>query len=141
MIRKAARKDIIRLYKDAGWWKPSYARNITFIDRIVKDSCCFAAAFHDGEMIGMGRALSDGSSDAYIQDVVVLKRYRGHGIGAEIITAIVKELHARKIDWIALVAQPGTEKFYRNLGFRRMKDHIPMQLEQPDISSNRGAKR
>ncbi|HCE46937.1 MAG TPA: N-acetyltransferase [Lentisphaeria bacterium] len=130
LIRKANREDIIRLYKDAGWWKPEFSRNSSFIDSIVKDSYCFAVAFHNKDLIGMGRGISDGCSDAYIQDVVVLKKFRGHGIGAEIIKKIISHLHSNNIDWIGLVAQPGTEKFYKELGFRRMKKHIPMLLEQ-----------
>ncbi|HBC89066.1 MAG TPA: N-acetyltransferase [Lentisphaeria bacterium] len=128
-LRKAKREDIICLYKDAGWWRDDFSKNLSFLDRIVKDSFCFAAAFRDGEMIGMGRGISDGCSDAYIQDVVVLKKYRGNGLGAEIIKAIVKHLRSKKIDWIGLVAQPGTEKFYKRLGFQKMKKHVPMLLK------------
>ena len=128
LIRKADRRDIIRLYKDAGWWKTEYSKNSSFIDRIVPGSYCFAAAFHKGRIIGIGRALSDGCSDAYIQDVVVLKKYRGNGVGADIIKEIVGHLRSNGIDWIGLVAQPGTGKFYRRLGFRTMKAHMPMLL-------------
>jgi len=129
LIRKAKREDIIRLYKDAGWWKAEYSKNATFLDKIVSGSYCFAAAFHKKEMIGMGRSLSDGCSDAYIQDVVVLKKFRGNGIGAEIIKAIISHLHTNGIDWIGLVAQPGTENFYREIGFLKMKKHVPMLLK------------
>ena len=32
---------------------------------------------------------------------------------------LVGELWARGVDWIALVGEPGTEKFYARLGFER----------------------
>ncbi len=129
IIRKASRAEIIILYKDAGWWKPEYDKDSSFVDHIVKNTFCFAGAFHKDKMIGMGRGISDSCSDAYIQDVVVMKKYRGHGIGASIIRRIVEHLQSNGIDWIALVAEPGTEKFYKELGFRRMKKHIPMLLK------------
>jgi spermidine synthase len=129
IIRKANRAELITLYKEAGWWKPDFSKDSSFIDCIVKHTYCFAGAFHKNKMIGMGRAISDGCSDAYIQDVVVLKKYRGNGIGAAIIKEIVAHLQSNGIDWIALVAEPGTEKFYNGLGFRRMKEHIPMLLK------------
>ena len=129
MIRKAVRANIIVLYKEAGWWKPEYSKDSSFIDSIVKNTYCFAGAFHKNKMIGMGRGISDGCSDAYVQDVVVLKKYRGHGIGAAIIGKIVNHLQSNGIDWIALVAEPGSEKFYRKLGFRTMKKNIPMLLK------------
>jgi aralkylamine N-acetyltransferase len=40
--------------------------------------------FVEKKMIGMGRALSDLTSDAYIQDVTVLKAFRGKGIGKKL---------------------------------------------------------
>ncbi len=129
IIRKAKPEEIIILYKDAGWWKPEYSKDTSFIDRILKNTYCFAGAFQNDKMIGMGRGISDGCSDAYIQDVVVLEKYRGQGIGGKIIRKIVEEMQSDGIDWIALVAEPGTEKFYMELGFRRMKKHIPMLLK------------
>ncbi|MFA6567792.1 MAG: GNAT family N-acetyltransferase [Victivallales bacterium] len=142
IVRKAGRAEIIALYKEAGWWKPDYSKDTSFIDRIVKKTYCFAGAFHKNKMIGMGRGISDGCSDAYIQDVVVLKKYRGHGIGAGIIREIVEHLQSDGIDWIALVAEPGTEKFYGSLGFRSMKKHIPMLLKHtpPVRSVKRGGR-
>jgi spermidine synthase len=71
--------DVVRLYQEAGWWDDAYGTD--FIEKIIKDSSCFAAVFENNQMIGMGRAISDGSSDAYIQDVTVLKAKRGRGIG------------------------------------------------------------
>ena len=31
--------------------------------------------------------------------------------------------------WIGLVAQPGTEDFYRRLGFRPLEGHVAMRLD------------
>lgn len=119
----------IRLYKDAGWWKDSYNANISFIDKIVKNSFAFVAAFDDNnQIVGIGRALSDGCSDAYIQDVVVLKSSRGKGIGKAIIKFLIKELKSHNIDWIGLIGEPNTETFYEQLGFKSLKDHTPMTL-------------
>ena len=70
-------------------------------------------------MIAMGRVLSDGVSDAYIQDVAVLPDFRGRGIGGKIVTFLVEELEKRGVDWIALVGEPGTENFYKRLGFEK----------------------
>ncbi len=115
-----------KLYRDAGWWHGEYDADTSFIDGIVSGSFCLAGLFLGDEMIGMGRAISDGASDAYIQDVVVLREYRGKGFGKKIISALIDRLHSANIDWIGLVAQPGTEPFYKSLGFGKMKEHVPM---------------
>ena len=83
-------------------------------------------------MVGMGRAISDGVSDAYIQDVTVLSTYRGRGLGSRIVQCLVAELTRRGIDWVGLVAMPGTASFYEPLGFEPMADFVPMKYKHQD---------
>ena len=123
------REDFIALYMDAGWWEESYEDDLSFIEKIIEGSFLFAAVFDISDRaVAMGRVLSDGCSDAYIQDVVVLESYRKQGIGGAIIRALTEELRMRGIDWIGLVGEPGTERFYSHLGFKTMKGYIPMKL-------------
>jgi len=131
-IRLVSRTDqdqIIRLYKEAGWWKPENDRQPEFVDRIAGNSYYFVGAFSDRRMIGMGRVLSDGVSDAYIQDVTVLRTYRGRGIGQKIIKALIRKLQADRVEWIGLIGEPGTGDFYKKLGFTVMKDAVPFIYE------------
>lgn len=128
-ITSALPEDLKDLYKDAAWWDPSYDRDPGFLNHLAKDSAVFVGAFYKKKMIGMGRALSDLVSDAYIQDVTVLKEYRGKGIGKIIIKTLVEELKKKGVDWIGLVAEPGTSAFYKELGFDVMKDHIPLKYK------------
>ena len=67
------------------------------------------------KIAGIARVLSDGCSDAYIQDVVVAPEYRGRGIGQQLVNFLTSELKKCGIDWIGLVGEPGTEEFYRKL--------------------------
>ncbi len=125
--RSAPEKALIQLYKDAGWWQSSYEKDPGFLRCIVKDSAVFVGAFYDKKLIGMGRALSDLASDAYIQDVVVIKKFRGKGVGKKIIQMLIKELKKNGVDWIGLIAQPGTTPFYMDLGFETLDDHVPLK--------------
>lgn len=128
-IKKASIKDLILLYKQAGWWEPSFDQHPEFLDSIVKDSAVFVGVFLEEKLIGMGRALSDLASDAYIQDVTVLKEYRGKGIGKKIIRALIEKLKEENVDWIGLIAEPGTSPFYAELGFEPLKDHVPLKYK------------
>lgn len=65
--------------------------------------------------MGMGRSISDGVSDAYIQDVVVDKDFRRQGIGEAIIHRIVQFLLEHNIRWIALISEPGQKSFIAKL--------------------------
>ena len=107
------------LYRLADW--VSDGEDCSFINRAVAGSFLAAAAFEGENLVGMGRVLSDGVSDAYIQDVVVHPEFRGKGIGGKIVMFLVSELEARGVDWIALVGEPGTESFYSRLGFEAKK--------------------
>ena len=108
-------REAARLYCLAGWVDEE--RHCGFLGAALANSCAVCAAVADGRLIGMGRALGDGVSDAYIQDVVVDPEFRGQGIGGAIVRRLVRELRSRGVDWLALVGAPGTEGFYRALGF------------------------
>ena len=117
---------VVALYKDAGWWEEGWSAEV--IPAMVRNSFRFAALFDGERLVGMGRAISDGVSDAYIQDIVVHSSLRGRGWGGKIVSLLVGELHAAGVDWIGLIGAPGTQRFYERLGFSVMPDHIPMKI-------------
>ena len=122
-------EELAAIYQDAGWWQDDYTMSDAFLRLIPEKSALFAGAFFEKKLIGMGRALSDLCSDAYIQDVAVLIAYQNLGIGSMIVKFLIQELKKRGVDWIGLIGEPGTTLFYEKLGFRQMKDHIPFKLE------------
>jgi len=124
--------EIVELYRTGGWWKESY--DASLINQMIDGSFVFAVVVDTtiDKAVGMGRVISDGISDAYIQDLVVLPKYRGHGIGKKLVDSLIKQCLSKGIVWIGVIAEPGSDKLYRGLGFKPMKDHIPMlyQLEE-----------
>ena len=130
IVKTADIPQLIALYKDAGWWKEENdGVDPNFIQKIIEGSFCFAVAVKNEKIIGMGRSISDGVSDAYIQDVVVLKELRGNKIGVMIMEEIIKYLKSNNITWIGLIAEPGAVSFYDRFGFSRMKDYVPFLLK------------
>ena len=127
VIKDAPTESIVELYQDAGWWEEGWSRDV--IPQMVKNSFRFVGLFDGDELVGMGRALSDGVSDAYIQDIVVRSDYRGAGCGRSIVNRLVSELRNAGIDWIGLIGQPGTKSFYEQLGFNEMPKFIPMKYQ------------
>ena len=118
--------EIVALYKAAGWWKDSYDK--AGIPQLIVGSFVFAVAVDKKteKAIGMGRVLSDGVSDAYIQDLVILPPYRGENIGKKLVHALVDHCLSKGILWIGLIAEPGSSQFYTNLGFKPMEHYAPM---------------
>ncbi len=129
-VSSAPIESVVELYKAGGWWREGAAWRAA-IPRMLSGSFCFLLAREPGgRIVGMGRVISDGASDAYIQDVVVLAPYRGHGIGREIIRRLTERCMAAGIDWIGLVAEPGTKPFYESLSFRARAGHELMLHEK-----------
>lgn len=110
--------EIVDLYKAGGWWR--YGYDASGISGLIKGSFAFLVAIEStsGHAIGMGRVVSDGVSDAYIQDVVVFDDWRGMGIGKNIVKILLEYCIDNKLLWIGLVAEPGTKEFYLPLGFK-----------------------
>ena len=118
--------EIANLYRAGGWWKEEY--DPKEISHLIQGSFLFAVAvdIKTGRAAGMGRVISDGVSDGYIQDLVVLPEYRKTGIGTRIVSTLVKKCVELGISWIGLIAEPDTEKFYLPFGFRPLKGHTPL---------------
>jgi ribosomal protein S18 acetylase RimI-like enzyme len=119
-------EEIADLYRVAGWWKDTY--ETAGLGPLMRGSFAFAVAVDRRtlQLAGMGRVISDGVSDGYIQDLVVLPRYRRGGVGRRLVAALVEACQAKGVRWIGLIAEPGSERFYASLGFQVMPGHVPM---------------
>jgi GNAT superfamily N-acetyltransferase len=120
-------QEIADLYRAGGWWDETW--DPAHLKRLIAGSFLFVVAVDSttGRAIGMGRAISDGVSDAYVQDLVVHSPMRGRGIGRRILERIVEECRASGVWWISCIAEPGTERFYRDAGFAPMEGHVPLR--------------
>lgn len=115
-----------QLYRQAGWWSES-GDTLEKLVRIISGSHCFVAAVQEtGVILGMGRAISDRASDAYIQDIMVMPEMRRQAIASRIMKAILERLERDGMTWIGLIAKPGTQPFYRGLGFSEIPGATPM---------------
>ncbi|HEU4841774.1 MAG TPA: GNAT family N-acetyltransferase [Ilumatobacteraceae bacterium] len=76
----------------------------------------FATA--DGALVAAGRAMADGLDCAYIADVAVHPDAQGTGLGQALIRRLLDAASGHRK--VILYANPGTEGFYRRLGFLPM---------------------
>jgi len=87
---------------------------------------CFV--LEDGVLIGAGRAVADGVDCSYLCDIAVHPGFQGRGLGRDIAVKL-RELSAGHKK-IILYANPGTERFYEKLGFRRMRTAMAIFRDQ-----------
>ena len=62
-------RQIAGLYRAQEWWQAGDDESPQLIPRLIAGSHCFVAALEGEDIVGMGRAISDGVSDAYIHAV------------------------------------------------------------------------
>jgi ribosomal protein S18 acetylase RimI-like enzyme len=74
--------------------------------------------YKENQLIGFGRAISDGFFQAAIYDVAVIPEFQKKGAGSIIIRSILSRLPKCNI---ILYANPGKEIFYEKHRFKKMK--------------------
>jgi len=130
IVKTADIEQLKKLYKEADWWNEDTDNtDPDLINKIIQGSFCFVVASINDRLIGMGRAISDGVSDSYIQDVVVLNEFRGQGIGALIMDKLIEYLKSKNISLIILVSEPEAISFYEKYGFSQMTGYMPLTLK------------
>jgi GNAT superfamily N-acetyltransferase len=122
--------EIADLYREGKWWDESW--DSRHINRLIEGSFLFAVAVDraTGRAIGMGRVISDGVSDGYIQDLVVRSEARHRGIGRAILHFLVEKCRIAHLGWVGCIAEPGTDEFYLAAGFEPMDGYVPLILKK-----------
>lgn len=77
---------------------------------------------YDGEcLVGYAAAVTNGVTDAYIQDVIVRPAYQHRGIGAQLMTHMLAQLEAEDIYMISVIyGEEALRPFYERFGFTTM---------------------
>lgn len=79
-----------------------------------------------GEMVGFGRAVSDGHTIAHLADVYVLDEHRRRGLGAQLVRRMVEESSLRHLRWT--LRTTNAHDHYRRFGFEDLGDGV---MERP----------
>ncbi|GAA0715616.1 hypothetical protein GCM10009430_10320 [Aquimarina litoralis] len=96
-------------------------RTIESIQKLLKHTKIFVVIRNEdtNQLIGFGRAISDGVFRALLDDIVIDTKYRGNGLGKQIIRELLKELD--EVEQIFLNTKPALEEFYKQFGFTKPK--------------------
>lgn len=112
--------EILSLYKSVGW--TNYTEHPDWLRQAFENSLYIAGAYQDDRLVGIIRAVGDGATILYIQDLLILPEKQHQGIGTALLTTVL-EKYAHVYQKILLT--DNTEKtiaFYRKLGFSPVQD-------------------
>lgn len=108
-------KDISDLREAVGWnrMEKEYANPLM-------TSYYHIAVYEKDEMVGYIDCVSNGVTDAYIQDLMVHPDYQGKGMGTDLMNQMIMYLKEKHIYIISVVFEEGLKPFYDKFGFCNM---------------------
>lgn len=112
--------DVLRLYTAVGW--TAYTDDPEALRKGFANSLLTLVACQDGELIGICRAVGDGETIVFVQDLLVLPAYQRQGVGSALLRAVLaRYAHVRQIE-LAADDTVQTAAFYRAAGFRELSE-------------------
>lgn len=111
---------VIDLYHNVGW--QNYTSDEPKLIRALNQSLCVITAWQDTDLIGLIRAVGDGESILYIQDILVRKEFQRHGVGSRLIHLLFEKYPGVRQKVLLTDNTPETTAFYKKLGFREAGD-------------------
>lgn len=112
----ASPESIAALRRSVGWGGMEAALRNPALRDYLQIAC------YDGdELVGFLDVVSNGVTDAYIQDVMVRPDYQGKGIGTELMNRAISRLKADHIYMISVIyGEEELRPFYERFGFYTM---------------------
>tara|TARA_E500000331_G_C17148170_1_gene665940 strand:+ start:329 stop:793 length:465 start_codon:yes stop_codon:yes gene_type:complete len=101
-------------------------RNNKQIKNMLSNSQVIISVWKYNNLIGFGRATSDGTFRAVLWDIVVEKNYQHLGIGSRIVNSILRHPKIRNVEKIYSMTTH-CEEFYSKMGFMKEKNQILMK--------------
>ncbi len=123
--------ELSELYRVA----PLGIKSAGLLESVFTNSMFKCFVYEGDRLVGVGRALADGSDCSYLCDLAVHPDLQGTGLGKAIMQRLIDLSAGHKK--IILYANPGTKKFYGKLGFLKMNTAMAI-FADPDKAIGSG---
>ena len=112
--------EILRLYRSVGW--TAYTDQPEVLRKGFENSLLTLAAYEGDQLLGIIRAVGDGYTVVFVQDILVFPEHQRKGVGSALLQAILERYsHVRQIE-LATDNTPKTIAFYKSMGFRELSE-------------------
>lgn len=107
--------EIQTLYAAVGW--TAYTEDLPALEHGFQNSLLVLAAYEDGELIGLIRAVGDGATVVFVQDLLVAPQKQRQGVGTALLKAVLDRYSNVRQLLLTTDNTPKTIAFYKSLGF------------------------
>ncbi|WP_404456805.1 GNAT family N-acetyltransferase [Oceanobacillus kapialis] len=106
---------VMKLYKDAGWF--AYTKDAALLQQAIQQSLEVISAWDGDKLVGLIRAVGDGLTILYIQDILVLKDYQNQGIATQLMEQMLDNYKNVRQKVLLTEEAPDVRHFYEKNGF------------------------
>ena len=108
-------EELRSLYDSVGW--TAYTCDMPALEKGYRNSLLILAAYEGDQLAGIARAVGDGATIVFIQDILVKPDRQHQGIGTALLKAMLdRYANVRQIE-LTTDSRPETIAFYKSLGF------------------------
>lgn len=100
-------------------------RSLHQIQYMLGKSSVVVTLWADSDLIGFGRAHSDGAYRAVLWDVVVAETQQKRGYGRQIVEALLSSPQIKRVEKVYLMTSR-SRKFYETIGFKAVEGQTLM---------------
>ena len=112
--------EIDSLYRSVGW--SAYYSQPQLLRDAFAHSLYILGAYDEERLVGIVRAVGDGISVVFLQDLLVHPQYQRRGIGRRLIAAVLKKYsHVRQLHLLT-DDTADTVQFYEAVGFEAVEN-------------------
>lgn len=112
--------EILRLYTEVGW--TAYTENMAALERGYRNSLLVLAAYENDELLGIVRAVGDGATIVFVQDILVFPARQRQGVGTALLQAVLDRFPDVRQIMLATDNTPKTVAFYKSMGFTDLSE-------------------
>lgn len=108
-------EEVLELYRAVEWL--AYTKDRANLVRALEGSSTLVAAYDGQALVGLARAISDGASICYLQDILVRPSHHRRGIGRALVERALEQYPLVRQKVLITDDEPKQKAFYEALGY------------------------
>jgi N-acetylglutamate synthase-like GNAT family acetyltransferase len=117
--------EVIELYDNCGLPRPTNDRER--MKRMFENSNLIVTAWHNDQLVGVSRCITDWVWSCYLADLAVRSNYKKSGIGKELIKLTKQKVGEQSM--VLLLSVPTAMEYYPKVGFTRLENAFIINRE------------